>query len=413
MTNKSYGQKSPGYQPEESCKKGACTPPNTSPAEFINHECDMVHIACTPVCFKGKFYIAKEGATGDPDAAANKENWLGSFDYIDGMFWKAMMECASPSVADSNTTYTLVDNPNGTQNLVGSDGTSVPINQSIPIPDTDQTCVVQPAAGPNGSTILENVCFNKSGIEISREEFFRVEAGAIDTVNLIRESATDPNCMEWIRPDLTVVPMYKKDYIDDLECRLCEWTFPSNNDVQGDGSNNPTLLDWGYTTEGEIIGGGTGFTAWQGVLPAGSTAPSPGTPNDVGPWITKEETITRAQLEEMGMPSCHNTVLLSVRTNAEVNGVEGDGQGEGSQIVTIAKGCNQISGGDDLQSLDEAGTIESNVREHYPITLDPVTDSITVWQQVNYSSPADRYERARVRSVVKLYGSKYSKCGSD
>lgn len=314
MTNKSYGQKSPGYQPEESCKKGACTPPNTSPAEFIDHECDMVHIACTPVCFKGKFYIAKEGATGDPDAAANKENWLGSFDYIDGMFWKAMMECASPHPdAVEQLTYTVITNNNGTQSFVSSDP-NVPdilLNQPTPIPDTDNTCTITALTDQtSGATTITETCRDKDGNIISTKEVFVIQAGAIDTINAIAEPDAE-GCIFVTRPDLSMVKMVDWDV---FKCSKGETNKTPTNNTSALFSVNTTAL--GGPTDPAVR-----VVATE-VLPAGGTQPSPAVPQ--GPITVATQTICKDDVCTGDCADYFNEVLLAWELNTN-NSDQADG----------------------------------------------------------------------------------------
>lgn len=257
MTNKSYGQKSPGYQPEESCKDN-CAPPNTSPAEFIDHECGMVHIACTPVCFKGKYYIAKAGATGDPGAASNKELWLGSFDYIDGMFWKAMMDCASPHPdAPDQLTYTVINNGDGTQSFVSSDPNvpDIMLNQPTPIPNTDNTCTITALTNQtSGDTTITETCNDKDGVVISTKEVFVIQAGAIDTINAISEPDADGK-IYITRPDLSVECVYDCDGVQKLIDGIKPVCIPSGVQSIGTGILGEFEVIYGTTTPDEPDGG--------------------------------------------------------------------------------------------------------------------------------------------------------------
>lgn len=96
----------------------------------VDWVCDETYPACTPVCYKGMYYIAKVAdATGQPNKAENADMWLGAYEALDGGFFKAMAECVEccgePVEPIPDTFMQVVNNGDGSFSAIDNEGTAI------------------------------------------------------------------------------------------------------------------------------------------------------------------------------------------------------------------------------------------------------------------------------------------------
>ena len=205
-------------------ENATCPEPDTTCGRVLVHTCNTVHPdPCTLVDFEDGYFISLiADATGNPNHADNKVNWAGEYTNL-GSAIVALMALKATVNTDTNTTYQVVTNNNATQTFISSDP-SVPdvlLNQTTPIPNTDTACKVTAFTNTEGAgeTTVTETCINVLTNEvISTNDILVIQAGAVDTINVIANPNADGEIW-FTRPDLTMVCTLDCDEVDNrIKC---------------------------------------------------------------------------------------------------------------------------------------------------------------------------------------------------